>query len=105
MDDVFTALADPTRRRFLERLLADQGQTLNELVEGLDMRRQSASRHLKILENAGLIVVQWHGRQKRHYLSAAPIIDMQARWIDQFSNTKTASVVKLQFNKKTGKKK
>jgi DNA-binding transcriptional ArsR family regulator len=105
MDDLFTALADPTRRRFLERLLVDQGQTLSELVEGLDMRRQSASRHLKVLENAGLIVVQWHGRQKRHYLSAGPIIDLQTRWIGQFSNAKTASVVKLKFDKRTGKEK
>ena len=105
MDEVFTALADPTRRYFLERLLVDQGQTLNELTEGLEMRRQSASRHLKVLEDAGLIVVQWQGRQKRHYVSAGPIIDMQSRWCDQFSNAKTASVVQLKFDKRTGKKK
>ena len=61
MDKVFTALADPTRRRFLDRLFADQGQTLTELADGLEMRRQSATRHLKVLEDAGLVVVQWHG--------------------------------------------
>jgi DNA-binding transcriptional ArsR family regulator len=105
MDEIFTALADPTRRRFLERLLVNQGQTLTELVEGLDMRRQSATGHLKILEDAGLIVIQWHGRQKRHYLSAGPITDVQSRWFDQFSNAKTASVVQLKFNKKKDKNK
>ncbi len=56
MDEIFTALADPTRRQFLDRLLTDQGQTLMELIDGLEMRRQSATRHLRVLEDAGLIV-------------------------------------------------
>lgn len=104
MDKIFTALADPTRRQILDHLLADQGQTLSELIDGLEMRRQSASRHLKVLEDSGLIVVQWHGRQKRHFLNTGPITDMQARWFDKFSRKKTASVVKLKFGNKKGKK-
>jgi len=104
MDKVFTALADPTRRRMLDRLLADQGQTLTQLIDGLGMRRQSATGHLKVLEDAGLVVVQWHGRIKRHFLSAGPITEIQSRWIDKFSTTKIASVVQLKFDKKTGKK-
>jgi DNA-binding transcriptional ArsR family regulator len=104
VDKVFTAIADSTRRRFLDRLLADQGQTLMELIDGLEMRRQSATRHLKVLEDAGLVVVQWHGRQKRHFLNAEPISDMQLRWFDKFSRKKTASVVKLKFGNKKAKK-
>lgn len=105
MDEIFTALADPTRRRILVRLLGNQGQTLSELVDGLDMRRQSATRHLKVLQDAGLIVIQWHGRHKRHYLSAGPITDVQSRWFGQFSNAKTASVVQLKFDRKRDKNK
>jgi DNA-binding transcriptional ArsR family regulator len=104
VDKVFTALADPTRRRFLDRLFADQGQTLTELTDGLKMRRQSATRHLKVLEDAGLVVVQWHGRQKRHFLNSEPITDMQLRWFDKFTKKKTASVVKLKFGNRNGEK-
>ncbi len=104
MNKIFTALADPTRRQFLDRLFTNQGQTLMELIDGLEMRRQSATRHLKVLEDAGLVVVQWHGRQKRHFLNAGPITEMQSRWFDKFSRRKTASVVKLKFGNKKGKK-
>jgi DNA-binding transcriptional ArsR family regulator len=104
VDKVFAAIADSTRRQFLDRLLAEQGQTLTELIAGLEMRRQSATRHLQVLEDAGLVVVQWHGRQKRHFLNAEPIADMQSRWFAKFSRKKTASVVKLKFGNKKGKK-
>lgn len=75
-----------------------------ELIDGLAMRRQSATRHLQVLEDAGLVVVQWHGRQKRHFLNAEPITDMQIRWFDKFLKKKTASVVKLKFGNKKVKK-
>ena len=104
MDKIFTALADPTRRKILDRLLVDQGQTLNELINDLAMRRQSATGHLKVLEVAGLIVVQWHGRQKRHFLNSGPIADMQSRWLNKFARKKTASIVRLKFDKQTGNK-
>jgi DNA-binding transcriptional ArsR family regulator len=104
VDKVFTSLADPTRRQILDRLLVAQGQTLLELTEGLHMRRQSATRHLKVLEDAGLIVVQWHGRQKRHYLNVEPITEIKSRWFEKFSKKKTASVVKLNFAHSKGQK-
>lgn len=94
-DAVFNALADPTRRQMLDRLFEEQGWTLNELVEGLGMRRQSATRHLKVLEEAGLVVVRWRGREKRHFLNALPIHDIQRRWIGKFAKTKTEALADL----------
>ena len=95
LDGVFAALADPTRRALLDKLFQTPGQTLSQLVDGLGMRRQSASRHLQLLEDANLVVVQWHGREKRHYLNAVPIAEIQKRWIDKFSREKTAAIVQL----------
>jgi DNA-binding transcriptional ArsR family regulator len=101
-DAVFSALADATRRRMLDRLIQVQGQTLNELVANLDMRRQSATRHLKVLEEAGLIVVHWHGRQKRHYLNPVPIAEIQRRWIDKFSSAKVMALAELKLDLEQG---
>lgn len=95
MDDVFKALADPTRRLLLDRLFEEGGQTLTELVDGLEMRRQSAAKHLAILEGAGLISCQWHGREKRHYLNPLPIVEIGRRWIDKFSGDKAAAIMNL----------
>lgn len=95
MDDVFRALADPTRRLLLDRLYDTGGQTLTELIDGLDMRRQSAAKHLAILEGAGLISCQWHGREKRHYLNPLPIAEISRRWIDKFSGDKATAILKL----------
>ncbi len=83
-DAVFKALADPTRRLLLDRLNAKNGLTLNELCSGLDMARQSASKHVAILEDADLIVVVRRGREKLHYLNAAPISEIARRWINQY---------------------
>jgi uncharacterized protein YndB with AHSA1/START domain/DNA-binding transcriptional ArsR family regulator len=83
-DDVFRALADPTRRRLLDRLHARGGQTLNELCAGLDMRRQSVTQHLGVLEAAHLVTLVRRGRERLHYLNAVPLHDMQERWIDKF---------------------
>jgi DNA-binding transcriptional ArsR family regulator len=101
-DAVFNALADATRRRLLDRLIQVQGQTLNELVANLDMRRQSATRHLKVLEEAGLIVVHWHGREKRHYLNPMPIVEIQRRWIDKFSSAKVMALLELKLDLEEG---
>jgi len=95
MDKIFKALADPTRRRLLDRLLDTGGQTLTELIDGLDMRRQSAARHLAILEDSGLISCQWRGREKRHYLNPVPIAEIGRRWIDKFSGDKAAAILNL----------
>lgn len=80
-DAVFQALADPTRRRLLDRLNDDDGQTLTELCEGMEMTRQAVTKHLALLEAANLVVTYWHGREKLHYLNAVPIHDIARRWI------------------------
>ena len=95
MDSIFKALADPTRRQLLDRLLESGGQTLTELIDGLDMRRQSAAKHLAILEDSGLVSCQWSGREKRHYLNPVPIAEIGRRWIDKFSGDKAAAILNL----------
>ena len=95
MDAVFKALADPTRRALLDRLLERQGQTLGELVDGLEMRRQSATRHLAVLESAGLVSCQWQGREKLHYLNPMPIAEISRRWVDKFSADRAAAILNL----------
>lgn len=69
----------------LDRLFDSPGLTLGELVDGLGMRRQSATRHLKVLEAAGLVAVRWHGREKRHYLNPLPIVNIERRWTAKFA--------------------
>ncbi len=83
-DAVFKALADPTRRRLLDMLHQRSAQTLGELCAGLDMRRQSVSQHLALLEDANLVTTVRSGRQKLHYLNPVPIHDLQQRWIWTF---------------------
>ena len=95
MDAVFKALADPTRRALLDRLLERQGQTLTELVDGLGMRRQSVAKHLGVLEGAGLVSCQWHGREKLHYLNPVPIAEIGRRWLDRFSGRRAAAILDL----------
>ena len=94
-DDVFAALADPTRRRLLDRLHAHDGQTLVELCADLDMTRQAVSKHLGVLERAGLVVVLRRGREKRHHLNPAPIADIAARWIDKYQQPHVSALTDL----------
>ena len=82
MDEVFKALADPSRRLLLDSLNARNGQSLGELCARLSMARQSVSKHLAVLEAANLITTVWRGRQKLHYLNAAPINAIADRWIN-----------------------
>ncbi|MFD8635814.1 ArsR/SmtB family transcription factor [Streptomyces sp. NPDC059533] len=84
MDSVFKALADPTRRLLLDRLRLQNGQTLRELCEQLDMARQSATQHLDVLGQAGLVTVVRRGRERLHYLNPAPIHEIEERWISGF---------------------
>src|SRR5471032_2077102 len=84
MDLVFKALADPSRRDLLDRLRADNGQTLGQLCERLDMTRQVVSKHLGLLEEANLVATLKRGREKLHYLNSVPIHEIGERWIGKF---------------------
>ena len=84
MDLVFKALADPTRRKLLDRLHADNGQTLGELCERLAMTRQAVTKHLVLLEAANLVATLRRGREKLHYLNPVPIHEIAQRWIGKF---------------------
>ena len=84
MDAVFRALADASRRELLDRLRADNGQTLGQLCERLDMTRQAVSKHLAILEEANLVATIKRGREKLHYLNPVPIHEIAERWIGKF---------------------
>jgi uncharacterized protein YndB with AHSA1/START domain/DNA-binding transcriptional ArsR family regulator len=84
VEEVFRALADGSRRRLLDSLNARNGQSLRELCAGLTMTRQSVSKHLAVLEAANLVATVRHGREKLHYLNAAPINDIAERWINHY---------------------
>jgi DNA-binding transcriptional ArsR family regulator len=84
MDKVFKALADPTRRKLLDRLFAENGQTLGALCERLAMSRQAVTKHLLLLEQANLVATVWRGREKLHYLNPVPINAIAERWIGKF---------------------
>jgi uncharacterized protein YndB with AHSA1/START domain/DNA-binding transcriptional ArsR family regulator len=95
MDDVFKALADPSRRRLLDSLNARNGQTLRELCAGLDMARQSVSKHLAVLEAAGLVITRRRGREKLHYLNAEPINAVADRWIHRYHRERAQALADL----------
>jgi uncharacterized protein YndB with AHSA1/START domain/DNA-binding transcriptional ArsR family regulator len=84
MARVFKALADPTRRRLLDRLHADNGQTLTALGRDLAMTRQATTQHLAVLEAAGVVTTVRHGREKLHYLNPVPLHEIHERWIAKF---------------------
>ena len=84
VDDVFKALSDPGRRKLLDRLHAENGQTLGELCEGVDMTRQAVSQHLAVLEAANLVATVRRGREKLHYLNTVPLQEIYERWIRKF---------------------
>lgn len=95
IDDVFRALADPSRRRLLDSLNARNGQTLRELCADMDMARQSVSKHLAMLEGANLVTTLWRGREKLHYLNAAPINAISERWIDRYDQPRVHALADL----------
>jgi len=95
MDEVFKALADRSRRRLLDRLNERNGQTLRELCAGLDMARQSVSKHLSVLEGAGLVVTRRQGREKLHFLNPAPINEISERWIHHYDRQRLAALADL----------
>jgi DNA-binding transcriptional ArsR family regulator len=95
MDKIFKALADPTRRMLLDSLHANNGQTLNQLCEQLDIKRQSVTKHLGLLEDANLITIHWRGREKFHYLNPIPIYAIHERWIRKFERNRLRALSEL----------
>jgi DNA-binding transcriptional ArsR family regulator len=95
MDEVFRALADTSRRELLDRLRADNGQTLGELCARLTMTRQAVSKHLGILEEANLVATVKRGREKLHYLNPVPIHDIAERWIGKFERHRLQALSEL----------
>jgi len=95
MDKVFKALADASRRELLDRLHANNGQTLGQLCEALDMTRQAVTKHLAVLEEANLVVTIWRGREKLHYLNPVPLHDIAERWINKFERTRLEAIREL----------
>src|SRR5665213_106458 len=95
MDAVFRALADPSRRRLLDRLNERNGQTLRELCSNLDMARQSVTKHLGVLEDANLVTTARQGREKLHFLNAAPINDIAERWIRTYDQERVHALADL----------
>lgn len=95
MNKVFKALADASRRRLLDRLRADNGQTLGELCAHLDMSRQAVTKHLARLEAANLIAIVWRGREKLHYLNPVPIREIYERWMGKYERRRVTALNEL----------
>jgi len=94
-DRVFKALADRSRRKLLDLLRTDNGQTLNELCGHLDMSRQAVTKHLKLLEHANLVATVRRGREKLHYLNPVPIHEIYERWIGKFERPRLRALFDL----------
>jgi DNA-binding transcriptional ArsR family regulator len=94
-DRVFKALADPTRRLLLDRLFVRDGRTLKDLESDLEMTRFGVMKHLRVLEDAGLVVTRRSGREKLHFLNRVPIRLIHDRWIDKYTERRTAALAEL----------
>ena len=94
-DKVFKALADPSRRRLLDRLHKNNGLTLSELCKHLDMTRQAVTKHLALLEKANLVATIWRGREKLHYLNPTPLYDIYERWIGKYERNRLQALSDL----------
>ena len=94
-DSVFRALGDPTRRHLLDRLFERDGRTLTDLESDLDMTRFGVMKHLRILEEAGLVVTRKVGREKLHFLNPVPIRLIHNRWIDKYTERQVTALVDL----------
>src|SRR3989442_15167875 len=95
MDDVFKALADSSRRKLLDRLFKRDGRTLGELCERVSMTRFGVMKHLRVLEEAGLVVTRRAGREKLHYLNPVPIRLIHDRWIDKYTERYVSALADL----------
>ncbi len=94
-DQVFKALADPTRRFLLDLLFAQDGRTLTDLESELEMTRFGVMKHLRVLEEAGLVVTRKSGREKLHFLNPVPIRLIHDRWIDKYTERQVSALVDL----------
>ena len=94
-DRVFKALADSTRRWILDRLFVKDGRSLTELESELEMTRFGVMKHLRVLEDAGLVVVRRQGREKLHYLNPVPIRLLHDRWIDKYTERRVSALLDL----------
>ncbi len=94
-DLVFKALADPTRRLLLDRLFARDGRTLSDLESAVDMTRFGVMKHLRVLEQAGLVVTRRSGREKHHFLNPVPIRLIHDRWIDKYTERRVSALADL----------
>ena len=94
-DRVFKALADPTRRFLLDRLFVRDGRTLTELDSELEMTRFGVMKHLRVLEDAGLVVTRRSGREKLHFLNPVPIRLIHNRWIDKYNERQVSALADL----------
>jgi DNA-binding transcriptional ArsR family regulator len=101
-DRVFKALADPTRRFLLDRLFERDGRTLTELESDLDMTRFGVMKHLKVLEEAGLVVTRREGREKLHFLNPVPIRLVHDRWIDKYTERHVTALADLKHELEGG---
>ncbi|MCZ6880818.1 MAG: helix-turn-helix domain-containing protein [Gammaproteobacteria bacterium] len=95
MDQIFKALANRSRREIMDKLFARDGQTLNELCAIASFSRQAVSRHLQILEDAGLIVIHWSGREKLHFLNPAPVHEISERWLKKYARRRMTAISAL----------
>jgi DNA-binding transcriptional ArsR family regulator len=97
MDDdaVFRALSDPSRRLLLDLLFERDGRTLTELDAELEMTRFGVMKHLKVLEQAGLVVARRKGREKLHFLNPVPIRQIHDRWIDKYTERQVSALLDL----------
>jgi len=97
-DAIFKALADETRRYLLDRLFERDGRTLTELLSGLEMTRFGVMKHLRVLEEANLIVTRKSGRNTLHFLNPVPIQQIHDRWISKFREGQTSALTELKRN-------
>jgi DNA-binding transcriptional ArsR family regulator len=95
IDDVFKALADPTRRRLLDELFEQDGQTLSALEQRLPMTRFGVAKHLKVLEEAGLVTTRRRGREKLHFLNPVPIREVHDRWVSKYAEPWASALTEL----------
>jgi DNA-binding transcriptional ArsR family regulator len=95
LDAVFKALADPSRRKLLDELHTNNGQTLSELCEHLDMTRQAVTKHLLLLEEANLVATVWRGREKLHFLNPVPLHEIYERWISKYERDRLQALSDL----------
>lgn len=95
MDDVFKALSDPTRRALLDALFLHDGQSLGSLEADFGISRFGVAKHLRVLEQAGLVVSRKEGREKRHYLNPVPIAQLHDRWVSKYAAPRAAAMINI----------